>query len=437
MGSERVLSELGLARKPLIERMQELQVPGVSIAVVDNGRVDWAEGFGECELGSGKPVTAETLFQAASISKPVFALAVMKLVSQGALDLDADVNRYLESWQLPSSGAWLPRVTLRQLLSHTAGTTVHGFPGYRRGDEVPTLTQILDGRKPANTRAVRVDTVPGVHIRYSGGGTTIAQLLVEDILGQPLAQTMRELVFEPLGLVRSTYVQPLPAELRGQAASAHEGGQVVEGGWHVYPEQAAAGLWTTPAELAQIGIAVGKSWRGEDTSFIPTEAVREMLSPQSGDEVPARGTIGVGYFLSGGPSWYYHHTGGNKGFVCNHKFSLASGQGYVMMTNGAESIRMCIEVELAVAREYGWPGYFPEISVLCGSYLWGNQGQIEVTADDEHLNMDLPGQGPLQLIHIGHGYFAVPDTGIRAAFGDNCLTLVQNERTVTARKAGG
>ncbi len=433
---DRVLSQLGLERQPLAERMRELKVPGVNIAVVDGGRVDWAAGFGERELGTGLPVTTETLFQAASISKPVFALAVMKLVSRGVLDLDADANAYLRSWQLPPAGGWQPRVTLRQLLSHSAGLTVHGFPGYRRDAELPALPHILDGAEPANTRPVRADTLPGLHVRYSGGGITVAQLLVEDVTGKPLPETMRELVLDPLGLEYSTYEQPLPARLHDQSAAGHEDGAAVPGKWHVYPEQAAAGLWTTPIELAAIALAVRRAWRGEEASLIPQQAVREMLRPQAPDQSAARGAVGIWYFLMGaaGPYPYYHHTGGNAGFVCNHKFSLASGQGYVMMTNASGAIGLCKEVELAVAREYGWPGYFPETAALAGAYEWDGQGVISVSADGGRLIMDIPGQGQLMLVHTGHGVFMVPETGIMATFDQDGLTLDQNGRQLRAAR---
>ena len=205
----------------LADRMAILQVPGVSIAVIADGRVDWARGHGVRQAGRPAPVTPETLFQAASISKPITALAVMRLVDDGTLHLDEDVNRYLTSWRVPANDGWQPRLTLRHLLSHTGGTTVHGFPGYGHAAALPTVRQILDGEAPANTGAVRVNGLPGVQVRYSGGGTTIVQQLLEDTVGLPFPTLMHDLVLQPLGMSQSTYEQPLPANRHADAAVGH------------------------------------------------------------------------------------------------------------------------------------------------------------------------------------------------------------------------
>ena len=195
----------------LAQRMQYYATPGASIGVIDDGALAWASGLGVRMMGMADAVTATTPFQAGSISKPVFALAVMRLVEQGTLDLDADVNGYLTSWRVPANGGWQPRITLRQLLSHTAGTTVHGFRGYPASGPWPTPLEVLQGVPPANTPEVIVDLMPGLAFRYSGGGTTIAQQVVVDVLGRPFPDLMRELILDPLGMADSTFEQPLPA----------------------------------------------------------------------------------------------------------------------------------------------------------------------------------------------------------------------------------
>jgi CubicO group peptidase (beta-lactamase class C family) len=228
---------------PIAERMAALGVPAVSVAVIDNGEIAWARAVGTRE--GDLPATPETLFQAGSISKPVAAIGIMHLVEQGLLDLDEDVNAYLRSWKLRPNGEWQPRVTLRMLLSHSAGTTVHGFPGYNREAPVPSVPQILDGLPPANTRPVRVNILPGTQFRYSGGGTTIAQLVVEDVTGQRFPEYMRESVLDPIGMMNSTYEQPLPEHLWPRSAAGHRaGGQMVSGKWHVYPENGSCGVVT-------------------------------------------------------------------------------------------------------------------------------------------------------------------------------------------------
>src|SRR5580704_3264191 len=247
------------ATTKLADRMDALHVPGVSIAVIHDGKIEWARGFGVTRLG-GPAVTPDTLFQAASISKPVTGMAVMHLVQTGKLDLDADVNRYLKTWKVPeNSFTEKTKVTLRELLSHTAGMTVHGFPGYAAGAPLPTLVEILNGEKPANTSAIRVDTVPGTNWRYSGGGFVVTQLLLQDITGQSFPAFMRETVLGPSGMTRSTYEQPLPKNRMGGAAMAYSvDGEAVGGGSHVYLEMAPAGFWTTHSDLALFAIELQK-----------------------------------------------------------------------------------------------------------------------------------------------------------------------------------
>ncbi len=227
----------------LREWMALHRIPGLSVAVFEGHRIVWAKAYGVREAGGTAPVALDTLFQAGSISKPVTALAVMRHAEAGKWMLDEPVNGKLASWKVPDNEFTArQKVTLRRLLSHSAGTTVHGFPGYAAGGPLPTVVQVLDGVPPANTAPVRVDVVPGTRTRYSGGGTTIVQLMMVDQLGKPFPQIMQEAVFGPLGLKDSTFEQPLPPGLAARAASGTRAdGTVVPGRWHVYPEMAAAG----------------------------------------------------------------------------------------------------------------------------------------------------------------------------------------------------
>ena len=219
------------------ERMEAYNVPGISVAVLHEGRIIWAKGYGVTEAGSGEAVTAETLFQAASISKPVAATAALRLVQEGRLELDTPVNRYLRNWKIPDNDFTAPEpVTLRHLLTHTGGLTVHGFPGYAVTDEIASTVEVLDGSGPANTGPIRVDTLPGSLWRYSGGGYTIMQKLLEDVTGMPFPQLLRELVLDPAGMKLSGYEQPLPTNKVAHAATAHlQDGSPVVGEWHIYP----------------------------------------------------------------------------------------------------------------------------------------------------------------------------------------------------------
>ena len=242
------------------------KVPGAGVAVVENYQIAWAEGFGRRATANDDPVQPTTRFQAASISKPVTALAMLTMVQKGELDLDDDVNKRLKSWHLPENPIASGRmVTLRQLLSHTAGLSVHGFGGYAVDAPCPTLLQVLDGIPPANSTSVQIVVKPGYQFRYSGGGYCVVQQLAIDATGTPFPDFMKAQVLDPLAMEHSTYQQPLPADLVDQAAFGHRAdGSLVPGNYHVYPEMAAAGLWTTPSDLAKVVIDLSKSiseWR--------------------------------------------------------------------------------------------------------------------------------------------------------------------------------
>jgi CubicO group peptidase (beta-lactamase class C family) len=318
-----------------------------------------AQGFGVLQAEGG-PVTTQTRFQAASISKPVSALAVLRQVQNGTLDLDADVNQYLRSWKVPENEHTRERkVTLRGLLSHTAGLTVHGFPGYAAGEPVPSLRQILDGEPPANTQPVRVETAPGSQWSYSGGGYTVMQLLVEDMTGQPFPGWMRSTALEPLQMEHSSFEQPLPAQYAGEAATAHHGdGRPIDGKWHTYPEMAAAGLWTTPSDLARFIMELSASHAGKSNRVLSRESTRAMLTPVLNNH-------GLGPRVeNAGEALQFNHAGGNAGFRCFMVGYPGLEQGAVVMTNGDNGGILMLEVVRSIARAYGWPDFHQSEKVI-------------------------------------------------------------------------
>jgi CubicO group peptidase (beta-lactamase class C family) len=256
--------------------MAHYHVPGLSLARIHNGTVEWAQAFGVVSVG-GARVTPDTLFQARSISKSVSALAVLRLVEQGKLNLDADVSQYPKSWKLPTNKfTEEKKVTLRKLLSHTAGATVHGFHGYTTGQTVPTLVQAPNGEKPANSPPVTIDFVPGTKFRYAGGGYAIIQQIMIDVTGEPFPDLMRELVLQPLRMTHSTFQQPVPEKLRSLKAMPHdEDGNAIEGGPRTYPEMAVVGLWTTPSDLALFALAIQNALSGEPGAIVSPSAARE------------------------------------------------------------------------------------------------------------------------------------------------------------------
>lgn len=267
----------------ILERMKLHKVPGLSMALVEGGEIKWAKGYGIANETSGLKVDENTIFQAGSISKPVAALAALKLAEEGKLDLDQDVNVYLKDWQVPDNEYTKEeKVTLRRLLTHTAGMTVHGFPGYMQSDTFPTIIQVLNGE--GNTAKIVVNTLPGSNWRYSGGGYTVMEKVVEDVSGLPLEVYVKENILQVIGMDHSSYEQPLGEDACANASAAYDHqGKIIEGLWHNYPEQAAAGLWTTPGDLARYCIEIQEILKGKENAVLSRESVEGMLTKHKSD----------------------------------------------------------------------------------------------------------------------------------------------------------
>lgn len=318
--------------------MRALKVPGVGVALIRGGRLAWARGWGVRDAGTCQPVTPDTIFQAASISKPVAALLALRLVEQRRLDLDGDINGHLRRWRLPGDPRFVPgHVTLRQLLSHTGGVGVSGFQGYAPGTPLPNLVQMLDGRSPANHPAVRLETKPGAESSYSGGGYMIVQTAIEDATGRSFADLARQEIFTSLGMTHSGFAQP-SGRRAGNMASGHDSGDPFRDKFHVHPELAAAGLWTTPADLARLMISFWSATR-EAGHVVSPDTAAMALAPVS------NGRRGLGFSLrsKGGEQWF-GHDGRNWGFQSVAWMNQATGDGIVIMTNGEGGMALVEEI---------------------------------------------------------------------------------------------
>jgi CubicO group peptidase (beta-lactamase class C family) len=342
----------GLDSLTLQQVMDRFHVPGVSIAVIKDFEIHWAKGYGTADVEARTRVDTDTLFQAASISKPVAAMAAMRAVQDGRFGLDDDINTLLKSWKLPDSEFTRGHpVTPRSLMSHTSGLgDGFGFPGYHPSASRPTLVEILNGSKPSNVGAVLMERPPFTAAKYSGGGVTLMQLAMTDVLGRPYADMMQEVVLRPIGMTNSTYEQPLPAARDPHAARAHNGGgRAMDAKWHVYPELAAAGLWTTPTDLAKFAIDIQKTALGRSSRVLTRASVLEMLSPVG------VGDYGVGLGISKiGQGWYFGHGGSNWGFQCDLMAHRIKGDGVAVMTNGDSGRPVINEIRDRVAAAYGW-----------------------------------------------------------------------------------
>jgi acetylornithine deacetylase/succinyl-diaminopimelate desuccinylase-like protein/CubicO group peptidase (beta-lactamase class C family) len=387
-----------LSPMKLADRMTRYHVPGVSIAVIHDGAIEWTRGFGTMGV-NGSPVTPDTLFQAGSISKPVAAMAALRLVQEGKLDLDADANRYLKSWKVPATELTeKKKVTIRGLLSHTAGLTIHGFPGYAAGQPIPTVAQVLDGKEPANTKPVRVDVLPGSQYRYSGGGYTVLQQLLADVTGKPFPRFMEEMVLQPLQMAHSTYEQPLPTSRANQAATPYDNkGEPVPRGPHTYPEMAAAGLWSTSPDLARFAIGLQNALAGK-SRLLSEATAREMVTPLLDG-------YGLGVGVQGsGPTLRFSHGGSDEGFESFFVAYAGTGNGAVVMTNGQQGSPLAMEIVRAIAREYGWPDLQPRERTIAsvdpavydtyvGTYEIAPGDTFELSRSGGKLLVDSPGTG--------------------------------------------
>ena len=338
----------------MTDRMKYYKVPGVSIAVINHGVIEWARGYGIEETDTTQSITDDSLFQAGSISKPLAAMAALYYVQTGMLSLDEDVNNKLVSWKVPDNEyTQNSKVTLRRLLSHGAGLTVQGFMGYAENEKLPTLLQVLDGEPPANSEPIRVFMVPGTKWEYSGGGYVVVQQLLEDVTGKPFSEMMQDTILEKLEMVHSTYEQPLPQSLFSVATTGHNtGGNAIDGNWHTYPEMSAAGLWTTPSDLAYFIIEIQQSAGGNSNRILSTEMTQQMLTRQIGE-------WGLGLQVGGnGNTAWFAHGGQNAGFSCGMFGFIENGQGAVVMTNSDNGYRLAKEIIDTIAGVYKWP-YVP------------------------------------------------------------------------------
>ena len=406
----------------LEERMKHWKVPGLSVAVVRDFKVEWARSYGLKDIETKEAVTTETLFQAGSISKPVAAMVALKRVQEGKIALDENINNKLVTWKLPDNEFTAKKkVTLANLLSHTAGLTVHGFPGYAPSEKIPTLPQVLDGTEPANTAAVRVDMEPGTKFRYSGGGTTIAQLAIMDIEKKPYPQIAKETVLGPLNMTNSTYNQPLPDDWRQKAASGHRGdGALVDGKIHVYPEMAAAGLWTTPTDLAKFGIEVQLSYAGKSNKVLPKELIDKMVTPFMEQ-------VGLGFFIDKrGNSIYFGHDGADEGFRAMMLMHRDKGYGAVVMVN-SDNGQIMGEVMRGIAYAYGWDEFLPpvnEVISLDAAKLDEYAGRFQVNPDriltvarqETKLIARPTADAGFELLPIADGTFIRRDQNLKYAF---------------------
>lgn len=368
------------------ERMQELKIPGLSIAVLHNGEIEWAKGYGIADSLENRKVNTKTLFQAGSISKPVAATRALQLSEQGLIDLDVNVNTYLSSWKLPENEfTKTQKVTTRSILNHTAGLTISGFKGYKKGETIPSIPNILDGK--GNTGPVRVYKEPGKGWRYSGGGYTIMQHMITDMEQQQFPEIMMKNVFKPLGMKSSTFKNPLPEKYHNIAATGYNyDGTQVEGKWWSYPEMAAAGLWTTPSDLILWAKEIQQIFQTQKDGLLQATTVNEMLTPNEDSQ-------GLGPYVL---DLTFGHGGADEGFRADLLVWKKTSNAVVIMTNSQNGNTIIREILLGIVKEYNLSGYSPikrlfkeqtqqQLSRFVGTYDFLERGKSNIIVKGDGL----------------------------------------------------
>lgn len=438
------------------DRMRAYGVPGLSIAVIDHGRIAWAKGYGVADMTSGRAVTTKTLFQAASISKPISAMGVLLLIQRGLVGLDENVNDKLKGWMVPETDLTRASpVTVRMLLNHTAGV-IHddgsGYVPYTIGDKLPTLVQILKGEPPARSGSIRIVSLPGKSFGYSGAGYEILQQLVTDVSGRSFDEYMQSEVLGPIGMTSSTFAQPLPKPLLIDAATGHySGGMALPGRFRVSPELTVAGLWTTPTDIARYVINVQESYAGSSEKPLSASVAQQMLNP-------GLGSRGLGPAISAtGRSARFGHDGFNEGFESSFVGYVHGERGAVVMANSGFAFMLIKEVLDSISRVYAWPEYGvtaqqPPAATLhqqlvmpvsthtlvgsTGEYKIGDELTIRIYSRGDRLFLDWPNNGIAEVFATLSGRFFCPQL-IFSDLGSPWLQFVEDHRGITSKMLAG
>jgi CubicO group peptidase (beta-lactamase class C family) len=395
------------------DRMKFYKVPSVSIAVINNGKFEWAKAYGYADLNDKTIANENTVYQAASVSKSVNAFFIMKLVEDGKLSLNKDIRQYLKTWTLPENEFSKNKtITLKNLLSHSAGLSTSGFIGYSKNDTIPTINEILDGKKPANSEAVKPVLSPGTKLKYSGGGITLIRKILDDNISSNYDSLLQKVILIPLKMNNSSFSQPLNSS-RKNYATAYDGQmQEVKGKYNIYPEQAPDGLWTTATDLAKFIISIQQSINNNSGSFLKNSTVKEMLAP-----FPDSSEAALGFFIKEkNGEKYFTHSGANIGFRSDYYGSFSSGNGVVILTNSDNGQDLINEIINSVATVYNWKGFYnPVLKKLvavpdtllnkyAGEYFSENPS-LKIIIENKNGELELTARRPERMYATGKNTF--------------------------------
>ncbi len=336
----------------MLQKMSDYNIPGLSISIIEDGKITYSKGLGILQYGNEDLVDDESIFSVGSISKVGTALIVLKLVESGKVDLKTSINHYLKSWKLKDlSGRIATKVTLTHLLSHTAGLNVYGFADYQPNEALPTTVQILQGNYPAKNNRVQITSTVGKDYKYSGGGTTVLQLLVEEITKMPFDKAADSILFKPLKLNRSSYENPLPETIRNIAKAHNSKGKprALPRGYESMPESAASGLWTTSKDITGVIVALMHSYNNDNNTFLRQDLAKKMMTQISPSP------HGLGPELKGqGKNKVFLHGGSNDSYKARFMGNLHYKNGYAICVNGANGNEFIMDVEKLILSKMNW-----------------------------------------------------------------------------------
>lgn len=410
---EFIFADSVVTKHNILDRMKFYKVPSVSIAVIYNGKIEWARAYGYADPENKKLANTETLYQAASISKSINALGVLKLVQDGKLSLDKDIRKYLKSWTFPDNEfSKDKKINLKNLLSHTAGLSTSGFMGYSITDSLPNINQILNGQRPANSEAVKPILPIGTEFKYSGGGITIIRKIIDDNISTNYDSLMQVLVLKPLNMKNSTFSQPLNNQWKNFASAYDTNENVLKGEFYIYPEQAPDGLWTTATDLARFVISIQQALKNNPSAILKQDMAKEMLTPVLSSSDVALGT----FIKEKGGEKYFTHSGANLGYRSDYYGSFTTGNGVVILTNSDNGQQLIDEIINSVATEYNWKGFYnPVVKKLInipdtlldryiGVYYCKNP-PLKISIVKKGSNLELTARRPERMYAIGTDKF--------------------------------
>ena len=412
----------------IVSKMSDYNIPALSLAVIHQGKIEWADIYQNVKFYDTQKLNCNSVFQAASLSKPVTFLAALRMHSAGEIDLDKNIQVYLKEFVLPSGKQTAQNpVTFRNIFSHTSGITPGGYQGYTRNSNMPSDLEILRGGEGVNTPAIEVSTPPNETLAYSGGAYTLAELALQDLYNDEFSNIMKKWILEPAGMNHSEFTQPFSSSKPNQVAKGYtQSGEVIDGGWNNYPQQAAAGLWSNSIDMAKFLIEVYKAYQGKSTIFSQSD-IKSIISHERDGQV-------YGFILNrSGDDISLTHYGGNVGYRTGMTISLTTGNGLVYLINSDNGVALGNELLLSASQVYNWQHFkqteserkqirLEVLKELPGKYKWNNQIDLSITFNDNDnlISLYFPNGDEYKLVPIVGNEdkleFINPNTGVKAAF---------------------